>query len=54
MTDGKVVQVLTNTPASTTRNVYLAKPKEMNDLARVSQRPEGEQTFRFGLSTLHA
>lgn len=54
MVDGKVVQVLTNTPSSANCNVCLAKPSEMNDLVRVSQKPEREETFRFGLSTLHA
>ena len=35
MIDGKVVQVLTNTPSAATCNVCLAKPTEMNNLERV-------------------
>lgn len=54
MIDGKVTQVLTNTPSSSTCNVCLAKPTEMNNLQRVLQKPENEDSYRFGLSTLHA
>ena len=54
MIDGKVVQVLTNTPSSSTCVVCLAKPTEMNDLDLVRQKQENENAFRFGLSTLHS
>lgn len=43
MIDGKVIQA----------QVCLAKPSEMKNLTRVSEKPEREETFRFGLSTLH-
>lgn len=54
MVDGKVCTVLTNTPSASTCVVCLAKPKEMNDLCRVRIREEREETYKFGLSSLHA
>lgn len=54
MIDGKVLQVLTDTPSSSTCPICLATPKQMNDLELVTQRVEREDTFKFGLSTLHA
>lgn len=54
MVDGKVCKTLTNTPSTSTCVVCLAKPKEMNDLDRVRVREEREETYKFGLSSLHA
>lgn len=54
MVDGKVCKTLTNTPSTSTCVVCLAKPKEMNDLSRVRVREEREETYKFGLSSLHA
>lgn len=54
MVDGKVVQVLINTPFASTCNVCRAKPSEMNDLNRITRKVANEETYRFGLSTLHA
>lgn len=54
MIDGKVAQVLTDTPSSSTCTICGANPRQMNDLERVTVRPENENSFQYGLSTLHA
>lgn len=54
MIDGKVAQVLTNTSSSAVCTICGARPREMNDLSKVSAKPENEDAFQYGLSTLHA
>lgn len=54
MIDGKVAQVLTNTPSSASCTICKATPTQMNNLERVAARPEDENAFKYGLSTLHA
>lgn len=54
MIDGKVAQVLTQTSSSATCTVCGAKPRQMNDLLKVTARVENENAFKYGLSTLHA
>lgn len=54
MIDGKVSQVLTDTPSSSTCTICGATPRLMNDLERVTVRPVNENNFQYGLSTLHA
>ncbi|CAH2091615.1 unnamed protein product [Euphydryas editha] len=54
MIDGKVAQVLTDTPSSSTCTICGATPRQMNDLTKVSERPENENAYQYGLSTLHA
>lgn len=53
MIDGKVAQVLTNTPSSSACTVCLAKPTEMNNLELLKNKQDRQETYRFGLSTLH-
>lgn len=54
MIDGKVSQVLTDTSSSAVCTVCGATPRQMNNLESVSARPENEDSFKYGLSTLHA
>lgn len=54
MIDGKVAQVLTQTPSSASCTVCGATPRQMNDLTKVTARIENEDAFKYGLSTLHA
>lgn len=54
MIDGKVAQVLTETSSSSVCTICGAKPREMNDLSKVSAKPENEDAFQYGLCTLHA
>lgn len=54
MIDGKVAQVLTDTSSSSVCTICGARPREMNDLSKVSSKPENEEAFQYGLSTLHA
>lgn len=54
MIDGKVAQVLTETPSSSKCTVCGATPRQMNDLMKVTARTENEDAFKYGLSTLHA
>lgn len=54
MIDGKVAQVLTDTSSSSVCTICGARPREMNDLNKVSSKPENEEAFQYGLSTLHA
>ena len=54
MIDGKVAQVLTDTSSSSTCTICGATPRLMNDLSKVTARPENENSFQYGLSTLHA
>lgn len=54
MVDGKVAQVLTDTPSSSTCTICGATPRQMNDLTKVTARPENENSYQYGLSTLHA
>jgi hypothetical protein len=54
MIDGKVAQVLTDTPSGSTCTICGATPRQMNDLTKVTARPENENAYQYGLSTLHA
>lgn len=54
MVDGKVAQALTDTPSSSTCTICGATPRQMNDLTKVIARPENENAYQCGLSTLHA
>lgn len=54
MVDGKVTQVLTDTSSSAVCTICGAKPTEMNDLNKVFSKPENENAYEYGLSTLHA
>lgn len=54
MIDGKVAQVLTETPSGSTCTICGATPRLMNDLLKVTARPENESAYQYGLSTLHA
>lgn len=54
MIDGKVAQVLTDTPSSSTCTICGATPRQMNDLTKVTARPDNEDSYQYGLSTLHA
>lgn len=54
MIDGKIAQALTDTPSASTCTVCGATPRQMNDLEAVAVRPENENAFQYGLSTLHA
>ncbi|KAM3956298.1 uncharacterized protein ACR2FA_009749 [Aphomia sociella] len=52
--DGKVAQVITDTPSSSTCTICGATPRQMNDLEKVTVRLEDENAYQYGLSTLHA
>jgi hypothetical protein len=54
MIDGKVAQVLTDTPSGSTCTFCGAPPRQMNNLTKVTARPENENAYQYGLSTLHA
>lgn len=54
MIDGKVAQVLTDTPSGSTCTICGATPRLMNDLSKVTARPDNESAYQYGLSTLHA
>lgn len=54
MIDGKVCNALTDTPSAQTCYVCKATPKEMNNIDSVLGKQVDEETFQFGLSTLHA
>ncbi|KAL4718011.1 hypothetical protein ACJJTC_013065, partial [Scirpophaga incertulas] len=53
MIDGKIATIVTDTPSAATCNICLAKPSEMNDLARIFSRPVQDEVYKYGLSTLH-
>lgn len=54
MVDGKVVKTLTNTSSCSVCTICNATPKQMNDLQKITARPENDSAFKYGLSTLHA
>ena len=54
MIDGKVAQALTDTPSGSTCTICGATPRQMNDLTKVASRPENENSYQYGLFTLHA
>ena len=54
MIDGKVAQALTDTPSGSTCTICGATPRQMNVLTKVTSRPENENLYQYGLSTLHA
>lgn len=54
MLDGKTVNVLTETKSTQACNVCKATPTHMNDLENIKQRVCNEDTYKFGISVLHA
>lgn len=54
MINGKVCNALTETASAQTCYVCKATPKEMNNIDIVVGKQVKEETFQFGLSTLHA
>ncbi|KMQ83716.1 dna-mediated transposase, partial [Lasius niger] len=54
MIDGKVCQHITGVASSASCTIYGATPAEMNNLEKLSHKPETEKNFRYGLLTLHA
>ena len=53
MIDGKVAQVLTDTPSTSACTICLARPVEMNNLELIQNKQERQDAYKFGLSTLH-
>lgn len=53
MIDGKVAQVLTETPSSASCTICGATPRQMNNLEAVRKRDVNESSFQYRLSTLH-
>ncbi|KAK4877339.1 hypothetical protein RN001_009845 [Aquatica leii] len=54
MLDGKTINILTDTLSSQACNVCKATPKDLNDLEKLKNRVCDEDTFKFGISILHA
>lgn len=54
MVDGKVCSALTGTKSAARCYICQAKPTQMNNLQKVRELPVDENSFQFGLSTLHA
>lgn len=54
MIDGKICNAATSTTSAQTCYICKATPTEMNQLERVIGKEVNPDTFRFGLSTLHA
>lgn len=52
--NGKVCQALSETPSAATCYICGAKPSQMNKLQELVNRPEKEENFQYGMSTLHA
>ena len=53
MLDGKAVNALTDTNSSQSCNVCGAKPKEMNNLKVIREKPASARSLKLGLSSLH-
>lgn len=53
MIDDKVAQLLTYTPSSSSCTTCRTTPRQMNDLTKVTAKPENENSFQYGLSTSH-
>ena len=53
MLDGKAVNALTDTASSQSCNVCGAKPKEMNNLKLIREKPASTRSLKLGLSSLH-
>lgn len=54
MIDGKTCNVLTDTASTQACNVCGVTPKDINNLSKVLERPCNLDSYRFGLSVLHA
>lgn len=54
MLDGKVRQVLTETSSAACCPLCKAKPKEMNNLPKIRTKPVNIESYKYGLSSLHA
>lgn len=54
MVDGKVCNACTNTKSAQRCYICSATPAEFNNIEKMLLRPVNEETFQFGLSTLHA
>lgn len=50
MIDDKVAQLLTYTPSSSSCTTCRTTPRQMNDLTKVTAKPENENSFQYGLS----
>ena len=53
MLDGKAVNALTDTNSSQSCNVCGAKPREMNNLKVIREKPASARSLKLGLSSLH-
>ena len=47
MIDCKVAQVLTHTPSGSTCTICGATPRQMNDLTKVTSRPDNENVYQY-------
>lgn len=54
MLDGKVAQVVTDTPSASNCIICQAKPSQLNDLSRIGIIPTKEEAIQLGMSPLHA
>lgn len=54
MVDGKTVNILTETASTQSCNICKATPKDMNNLASVQKRQPCEDSYKYGISILHA
>jgi len=54
MIDGKIATIITNTTSSSNCTICGAKPSEMNQLAKLQQKPCNSEGLKLGMSTLHA
>lgn len=54
MVDGKICNNLTDTMSTQSCYVCGAKPKEMNDLKKITEKLPRIENYSFGISTLHA
>jgi len=52
--DGKTINILTDTLSSQACNVCKATPKDFNDLEKLKNRACKKDTFKYGISMLHA
>lgn len=53
MIDGKVSTALSETSSHANCNICHAKPKEMNNLSLVLNKPVADNMYKYGLSSLH-
>ena len=53
MIDSKVAQVLTDTRSGSTYTICSATPRQMDDLTKVTSRPENKNAYHYGVATLY-